>query len=140
MIHRELTEQLKEAARYFPVVVVLGPRQSGKTTLVQKVFEKHAYVSLEDLDSRFIAQIVEEAEYTVPIEIKAGKTVTSDFFKQFDYWRALAPKTTAQHLVIYGGSENRSLTDAKVLSWQSAGGLIRALGELTAQKSSPIMS
>ena len=32
----------------FPVVVLLGPRQSGKTTLVKNTFKKHIYVSLED--------------------------------------------------------------------------------------------
>ena len=55
MIARQLTESLKEAARQFPVVAVLGPRQSGKTTLVQSVFPNHRYISLEDLDIRALA-------------------------------------------------------------------------------------
>ena len=42
-IKRLLSENLIEAAREFPVVAVVGPRQSGKTTLVQKIFEKHSY-------------------------------------------------------------------------------------------------
>jgi uncharacterized protein len=37
---------------YFPVVVILGPRQSGKTTLAKKMFEKHRYVTLEEPDMR----------------------------------------------------------------------------------------
>lgn len=52
MIYRDLTESLKTAARYFRAVAVLGPRQSGKTTLVQAVFPEHRYVSFEDLDIR----------------------------------------------------------------------------------------
>ena len=32
----------------FPVVVVLGPRQSGKTTLVRYTFNQHIYLNLED--------------------------------------------------------------------------------------------
>lgn len=32
----------------FPVVGVFGPRQSGKTTLVQNVFKKHRYLNFED--------------------------------------------------------------------------------------------
>lgn len=56
MIFRDLTDELVEAASHFPVVGLLGPRQSGKTTLVQTLFKKHKYVSLEDMDNRFIAQ------------------------------------------------------------------------------------
>ncbi len=42
-------------ASQFPVVALMGPRQSGKTTLSKKVFKNYAYVSLEDLDSRSTA-------------------------------------------------------------------------------------
>ena len=55
MIHRQLTDKLKESAGYFPVVTLLGPRQSGKTTLVKTVFNKHNYVSVEDFDVRMLA-------------------------------------------------------------------------------------
>ncbi len=52
MIHRVALRKLKELARGFPIVAVIGPRQSGKTTLVQEAFKNHAYLSLEDLDVR----------------------------------------------------------------------------------------
>ncbi|MHC4478614.1 MAG: ATP-binding protein [Planctomycetota bacterium] len=55
MIRRHLEKKLRLAARQYPVVSVTGPRQSGKTTLVQAVFSRHAYVSLEDPDSRAFA-------------------------------------------------------------------------------------
>ena len=35
---------------------MLGPRQSGKTTLAQKVFPHHRYVSFEDYHERFFAE------------------------------------------------------------------------------------
>lgn len=44
---RNLSIKLKQFAK-FPVVILLGPRQSGKTTLVKKTFQKHTYVNLED--------------------------------------------------------------------------------------------
>jgi predicted AAA+ superfamily ATPase len=56
MIHRTLTDRVRRAAQEFPAIAVVGPRQSGKTTFVQYVFEKHAYVSLEDFDTRAAAQ------------------------------------------------------------------------------------
>lgn len=54
-IKRTIEKEIKTLAREFPVVAVLGPRQSGKTTLVKHIFKKHKYVSLEDPDVRKIA-------------------------------------------------------------------------------------
>ena len=56
MIKRDLSHKLKHLSLKFPVVSVVGPRQSGKTTLVRNVFPKLAYVSLEDLDVREFAR------------------------------------------------------------------------------------
>lgn len=55
MIHRTLTEHLKYLATKFPVVALTGPRQSGKTTLVESLFSQKNYVSLEDPDMREFA-------------------------------------------------------------------------------------
>ena len=54
IIKRAISDDLKKVATYFPVVAV-GPRQSGKTTLVQDIFNKHTYISLEDIDNRTLA-------------------------------------------------------------------------------------
>lgn len=56
MIKRHAQKILLELARGFYVVAVTGPRQSGKTTLVQHVFSSKPYVSLEDPDEREFAQ------------------------------------------------------------------------------------
>lgn len=56
MIQREITTELMEAAGEYPVVTVFGPRQSGKTTLVQMSFPQKRYVSLEDPDVRMAAE------------------------------------------------------------------------------------
>ena len=55
MVPRKLQAKLEELASYYPVVVVTGPRQSGKTTLCQNTFPDKAYVSLESLDTRDFA-------------------------------------------------------------------------------------
>ncbi len=47
MFSRALTETLLRYAK-FPVVALLGPRQSGKTTLVQNTFPKHKFLSLDN--------------------------------------------------------------------------------------------
>lgn len=55
MFKRTLTRALQQKARSYPIVVVTGPRQSGKTTLVREVFAHKPYISLEDLDQRDFA-------------------------------------------------------------------------------------
>ncbi|MYH01541.1 MAG: ATP-binding protein, partial [Nitrospira sp. SB0675_bin_23] len=46
------TQALKAAAATYPVVTLTGPRQSGKTTLVQALFGEYRYLSLEAPDVR----------------------------------------------------------------------------------------
>lgn len=55
MFERELAKKIKYLATKFPVICVVGPRQSGKTTLVKNIFARMDYVSLEDLDNREFA-------------------------------------------------------------------------------------
>lgn len=50
-----MTDKLRDAATQLPVVALLGPRQSGKTTLARATFPHHTYVSLEELDNRDLA-------------------------------------------------------------------------------------
>lgn len=54
-INRELGSTLLDAASYFPVLCVTGPRQSGKSTLVNHLFPDYKQVSLEDIDVRAAA-------------------------------------------------------------------------------------
>jgi len=50
---RTLTTTLHKATKTFPAIVLTGPRQSGKTTLLKAEFGKtHQYISLENPDIR----------------------------------------------------------------------------------------
>jgi predicted AAA+ superfamily ATPase len=55
MYKRSLTSELEEAAKGYPVVTLMGPRQSGKTTLVRQTFPNKPYVNLEALDMQEMA-------------------------------------------------------------------------------------
>ena len=55
-IHRELSDKILEASKYFPVITLTGPRQSGKSTLLRHLFNDIPYYSLEDPDIRLFAR------------------------------------------------------------------------------------
>lgn len=57
MINRSISEELLDCSTEYPVVTVFGPRQSGKTTLVQAIFSDKPYYSLEEPDIRLAAEI-----------------------------------------------------------------------------------
>ncbi len=56
MIARSASSTLFNLSQHYPVVVITGPRQAGKSTLAKAIFPGKPYVSLEDLDEREFAQ------------------------------------------------------------------------------------
>ena len=57
MIYRTLSTTIQKALKTFPAIVVTGPRQSGKTTLLRNLLGKsHQYINLENPDVRIRAQ------------------------------------------------------------------------------------
>ena len=55
MIKRTLQTKLLELIKKYPIVTLTGPRQSGKSTLLQHSFPDYKYVSLEDPDMHLFA-------------------------------------------------------------------------------------
>ena len=57
-IARNLEKVVLEVTKEYPVVLVTGPRQVGKTTMLQKLMEgtDRNYVSLDDLNERNLAK------------------------------------------------------------------------------------
>ena len=57
-IHRDLESVISEVTKEYPVVLVTGPCQVGKTTMLQQMMEgtPRGYVSLDDLTERALAK------------------------------------------------------------------------------------
>jgi len=60
-LHREIEPKLKSLSQAFPALIVTGARQTGKTSLLRRLFTHHDYVSL---DLRSLAEEAEESPRT----------------------------------------------------------------------------
>lgn len=56
MIKRTAHDTILRLAKGFPVIAITGPRQSGKTTLARSAFPDKPYLTLEDPDTRLLAE------------------------------------------------------------------------------------
>ena len=56
MINRIIESKVLHLSKKYPVITITGPRQSGKTTLVQSVFRDHSYYTLENPETRAVIQ------------------------------------------------------------------------------------
>lgn len=55
MYRRDLEDFALDIAPKYPVLTIIGPRQSGKSTFVRMVFPQYRYVSLESLEDKELA-------------------------------------------------------------------------------------
>lgn len=56
LVKRTAEEALSRLAGQFPIIAILGPRQSGKTTLAKDAFPNKQYLTFDDKRVRDIAQ------------------------------------------------------------------------------------
>ncbi|MEZ4985959.1 MAG: AAA family ATPase [Saprospiraceae bacterium] len=54
-VARNIEASIKKIMKQYPIAALTGPRQSGKTTLLKKLFSDYRYVSLENTDARTFA-------------------------------------------------------------------------------------
>lgn len=52
MIPRHIAPYILKYSKEYPIIALVGPRQSGKTTLAKLLFPSYKYISLENLDFR----------------------------------------------------------------------------------------
>lgn len=105
MIQRVLTGKIEHFLTKYPVILLTGPRQSGKSTLLQHAFPQYDYVSLEEPDMRLLAETDPRtflANYTGKTIIDEAQRVPS----LFSYIQTIIDKENAAGRFILSGSQN----------------------------------
>ena len=105
LVTREAAKRLQYLAKTFRAVAVIGPRQSGKTTLCKMVFPKKSYVSLENPAVLQFAQTDPEgflAQFPKGAIIDEAQRMP----QLFSYLQQLLDETKSRGLFILTGSNN----------------------------------
>jgi uncharacterized protein len=105
MYARELGQEAKRLANFFPVIGILGPRQSGKTTLAQQYFPEYAYFSLETPDIREFAQD-DPRGFLRPFETGMILDEIQNVPELFSYIQTLVDASGLKGRFILTGSQN----------------------------------
>jgi predicted AAA+ superfamily ATPase len=61
--------------------------------------------------------LIEMGERLIPVEIKSGQTLASDFFDGLDYWRKLSGDERGPAALVYGGEQALKRSGAAVYPW-----------------------
>jgi uncharacterized protein len=102
---REIKVSVKKALESFPVVAILGPRQSGKTTFIKNTFTDYEYVNLEDPESRLFAKDDPKGfflNYSKNLIIDEAQKVP----ELFSYIQIEVDKPDNNRKIILSGSQN----------------------------------
>ena len=71
--------------------------------------------------------LIEEGNKLAPVEIKAGQTVSSDFFRGLDRWQEMAKEHSGKAWLLYGGDKAQTRLGYKVVPWAEIGSLASQL-------------
>ena len=71
-----------------------------------------------DKSGHEIDVLLDQAGTLIPLEIKAGETVTGDSFQNLEYWQRLSGLRKNRSFLIYAGDAMQKREKTTVLSWK----------------------
>ncbi len=110
MIPRQLEAPIREMLSKFPILLVTGPRQAGKTTLLREKFKDYEYVNLEFAANREFAA----SDPVGFLKQYAGKVILDEAQRVpqlFSYLQVRVDEDREMGKYILSGSQNFLLSD-----------------------------
>lgn len=126
LIARQLQNRITQLASKYPFVLVTGPRQYGKSTLVKMTFPNYRYVSFADIDIRTFAKedprgfIATYPEHTIIDEIQREPSILS-------YLQTHTDKAGREGMYILTASQNMLIMDKVDQTLAGRVGILRLL-------------
>jgi predicted AAA+ superfamily ATPase len=76
-----------------------------------------------DRSGREVDLLIDQGATLLPVEIKSGQTVASDFFHGIDDWRRISGQTHGEAWLVFGGDRAQERGSLHVLPWRHIGKL-----------------
>jgi uncharacterized protein len=73
-----------------------------------------------DKQGKEVDYLCQTPEKMLSIEIKAGQTVTSQYFSNLEYWQNLSGSSPKNSFVIFAGDEKQTRKQATIVPWKNA--------------------
>lgn len=110
MFKRQLANVLIESVASFPVTLLTGPRQSGKTTLLRMLFPEFVYISLESPDQLLMAKADPRGFLQVA---RSGVIIdeAQNYPEMFSYIQEMVDLDKKTVKIILSGSQNFLLAE-----------------------------
>ncbi len=81
--------------------------------------DKNGYIEIDCL--------INMGNKLVPIEVKSGQTIMTDFFDGLSKWNVIAESSPDNGYVIYGGDAVQKRSAGNIIGWQTSGDLINTI-------------
>jgi hypothetical protein len=95
-----------------------------ETFVVAELLKNYLHRGLEadiffwrDTAGHEIDVVIEAPQGPIPVEVKSGETIASDFFKGLHFWRTLPDQQNAPAVLVYGGDKSLVRNNVHVYSW-----------------------
>ncbi len=72
----------------------------------------------QDNHGKEIDCLLVNGEKVTAVEIKSGKTISTSYFENLNYWRSLAALPENQEYVVYGGEQSMQTSAGTLISWK----------------------
>jgi len=73
----------------------------------------------QDNHGKEIDCLLVNGERVTAVEIKSGKTISTSYFENLNYWRSLAALPENQEYVVYGGEQSMQTSAGTLISWKN---------------------